>query len=199
MTEVSAVALAGIAQSLLTAKMVSLSACTITIGDEVEHIWLKPKYTRMTILWALNRYITPLGFIVIIIYPLPGSIEVGQLLRYWLFLLAAELGTKIVSWAVYSSEEHPPGLCLVGSPSFFSVLDSAMFILTLWRSIAYNHALNNGSTKSLMHLIQRDGTAYYATISIINLLTVVIFLFASNSTRCPIPKSTCDYMRLNAV
>jgi hypothetical protein len=56
----------------------------ITIGDEVEHIWLKPKYTRMTILWALvshsdlyfsspllissqNRYITPLGFIVIIV------------------------------------------------------------------------------------------------------------------------------------
>lgn len=232
MTEVNATALAGIAQSLLAAKMVSLSACitlfydiAITIGDEVEHIWLKPKYTRMTILWALNRYITPLGFIVImvsfhepwsksvcdryVLFPealkLVNSFGVGlvfiirlfaiynqsrAMLLFGSFLLAAELGTKIWAFTDGTRLDLPDGFVgciLVGRTSsrfVFSWIaelffDSAMFILTLWRTIAYNNALNNGSTKSLMRLIQRDGIAYYATISIINLVTVVIFLFAS--------------------
>ncbi|KAF8161874.1 hypothetical protein BJ912DRAFT_1099560, partial [Pholiota molesta] len=36
----------------------------ITFGDEVDQIW-KRKFTKFTPLWFLNRYLSPLGFIVI--------------------------------------------------------------------------------------------------------------------------------------
>lgn len=60
----------------------------ITSADEVEIIWMQPKWTHMTLLWALvsptflghilialslttyhaqNRYLSPLGFIVVIL------------------------------------------------------------------------------------------------------------------------------------
>ncbi|KAH9849633.1 hypothetical protein C2E23DRAFT_888117 [Lenzites betulinus] len=38
----------------------------ITFGDEVEKIW-KQRFTGATVLWFLNRYLSPLGYIVIIV------------------------------------------------------------------------------------------------------------------------------------
>jgi hypothetical protein len=44
----------------------------ITFADEVEIIWGRPK-TLLTFLFLLNRYLTPIGFIVnLVAYSLPS-------------------------------------------------------------------------------------------------------------------------------
>ncbi|KAI0340199.1 hypothetical protein BDW22DRAFT_447663 [Trametopsis cervina] len=66
-----AVSYADSARFLLDSKIYSLASCVmlfydmfLTFGEEVEKIWLQP-VTGATVLWFLNRYITPLGYIVI--------------------------------------------------------------------------------------------------------------------------------------
>ncbi|KAK7683085.1 hypothetical protein QCA50_013758 [Cerrena zonata] len=61
------------ASHLMAAKMFSLASCVmlfydmaITFGDEVEKIW-KQRITGATVLWFLNRYLSPLGYIIIIV------------------------------------------------------------------------------------------------------------------------------------
>ncbi|KAJ3551357.1 hypothetical protein NM688_g4751 [Phlebia brevispora] len=61
------------AEHLVAAKMYSLAACVmlfydicLTFGDEVEKIWKRP-FTGATILWFANRYLNPLGYIVVIV------------------------------------------------------------------------------------------------------------------------------------
>ncbi|KAJ3551356.1 hypothetical protein NM688_g4750 [Phlebia brevispora] len=62
-----------IARTLLATKIYSVAACVmlfydicITFGDEVEKIW-KRRFTGATVLWFMNRYLNPLGYIVIIV------------------------------------------------------------------------------------------------------------------------------------
>lgn len=57
----------------MAAKMYSLASFVmicydllLTLGDEMELIWFQPKYNIMTWLWALNRYVLPLGYIVVV-------------------------------------------------------------------------------------------------------------------------------------
>ncbi|KAI1798334.1 hypothetical protein LXA43DRAFT_23672 [Ganoderma leucocontextum] len=71
--EMTPAQLATAAEHLMAAKMFSLASCvmlfydiTITFGDEVERIW-KQRFTGATVLWFLNRYLSPLGYIVIIV------------------------------------------------------------------------------------------------------------------------------------
>ncbi|KAM5534753.1 hypothetical protein V8D89_011617 [Ganoderma adspersum] len=71
--EMTPAQLATAAEHLMAAKMFSLASCVmlfydiaITFGDEVERIW-KQRFTGATILWFLNRYLSPLGYIVIIV------------------------------------------------------------------------------------------------------------------------------------
>ncbi|KAI0340201.1 hypothetical protein BDW22DRAFT_1360739 [Trametopsis cervina] len=59
------------ARFLWYSKMYSLASCVmlfydmfLTFGEEVEKIWLQP-FTGATVLWFMNRYITPLAYIVI--------------------------------------------------------------------------------------------------------------------------------------
>lgn len=62
-----------IAGHLMAAKMYNLASCVmlfydmfITFGDEVEKIW-KQKFTVATVLWFMNRYLSPLGYIVVLV------------------------------------------------------------------------------------------------------------------------------------
>ncbi|OSD07869.1 hypothetical protein PYCCODRAFT_1381033 [Trametes coccinea BRFM310] len=71
--QLSPAQLATAAEHLTAAKMFSLASCVmlfydiaITFGDEVEKIW-KQRFTGATVLWFLNRYLSPLGYIVIIV------------------------------------------------------------------------------------------------------------------------------------
>ncbi|KAI0685273.1 hypothetical protein C8T65DRAFT_701627 [Cerioporus squamosus] len=72
-TEMTPAQLATAAEHLLAAKLFSLASCVmlfydiaITFGDEVERIW-KQRFTGATVLWFFNRYLSPLGYIVIIV------------------------------------------------------------------------------------------------------------------------------------
>ncbi|KAF8885340.1 hypothetical protein BD779DRAFT_1673744 [Infundibulicybe gibba] len=217
------------AANLIAAKMFSLASCVmlfydifLTIDKEVERIWKRP-FTPLTVLWFLNRYLSPLGYIVIIVsfhdnweksvcnryvlYPealkivTAFTIGVIFILRVYAMygrsqvvligggtLLIAELAVKIWAFTDGTSLDLPSGLVgciLVGrSDRRFAmtwiaelVFDSVVFLATLFRAIALNR-LRFGNTHSLIELILRDGIAYFAVISVANLVTVLIFMFA---------------------
>lgn len=75
--------LATAAEHLMAAKMFSLASCVmlfydivLTFGDEVEKMW-KQRFTGATVLWCLNRYLSPLGYIIVIVSfhsPWPKSV-----------------------------------------------------------------------------------------------------------------------------
>ncbi|PPR05315.1 hypothetical protein CVT26_011574 [Gymnopilus dilepis] len=82
--------LANVAWDIMATKMFSLASCgeldmarpwfemaygelvmlfydiLLTFGEEVERIWMK-KFSHFTVLWFLNRYLSPLGYVVIIV------------------------------------------------------------------------------------------------------------------------------------
>ncbi|KAG2003022.1 60S ribosomal protein L20 [Coprinopsis cinerea AmutBmut pab1-1] len=100
------------ASHLMAAKMYSLASCVmlfydiaITIGQEVERIWAQPTYSRITLLFALNRYLTPLGYIVIIVsFHQPWSEEVCD--RYILFPEALKIVTATVIGIIFVLRVH---------------------------------------------------------------------------------------------
>ncbi|KAF8891486.1 hypothetical protein CPB84DRAFT_1683340, partial [Gymnopilus junonius] len=87
-------------------KMFSLASCVmlfydimLTFGEEVERIWLK-KFSFFTILWFLNRYLSPLGYIVIIVsFNDPWSQEVCN--RYVLYPEALKCVTSFVIGMIF--------------------------------------------------------------------------------------------------
>ncbi|KAJ8481889.1 hypothetical protein ONZ45_g15158 [Pleurotus djamor] len=94
------------ATRLMAAKMFSLASCVVlfydislTFGDEVEKIWQK-KFSPVTILWFMNRYLSPLGYIVIIVSfhdPWPKSV----CNRYVLFPEALKLFTALAIGLIF--------------------------------------------------------------------------------------------------
>ncbi|KAF8737110.1 hypothetical protein AX14_013466 [Amanita brunnescens Koide BX004] len=94
------------AEHLLIAKMVSLSACVmlfydimLTFADEVELIWSQ-KFSLVTVLWHINRYVTPLGYIIIIVsFHDPWSKSVCD--RYILFPEAVKIVTSFAIGVVF--------------------------------------------------------------------------------------------------
>ncbi|KIM38016.1 hypothetical protein M413DRAFT_249734 [Hebeloma cylindrosporum] len=223
--------LANVARNLMVAKMFSLASCVmlfydmvITFGQEVERIWMR-KFTMVTALWFLNRYLSPLGYIVIIVSFHDPSWSKEVCNRYILFpealkivtafvigvvfimriyaiysrrlsvvlfvvcLLAAELAVKIWAFTDGTSLALPEGLVgciLVGKHHkrfVFTwiaelVFDSVVFFLTLWRTVIQNRSLK-GNTSSLINLVLRDGVIYFGVIFVANLVTVLLFLFAT--------------------
>lgn len=95
------------AHKLMAAKMYSLASCVmlfydiaITSADEVEIIWMQPKWTHMTLLWALNRYLSPLGFIVVILsFHMHWATEVCD--RYVLFPEGLKVVTALVIGIIF--------------------------------------------------------------------------------------------------
>ncbi|TFK37171.1 hypothetical protein BDQ12DRAFT_608300, partial [Crucibulum laeve] len=92
----------------------------LTFGDEVERIWMR-KYTPVTVLWFLNRYLSPLGYIVIIVsFHDPWSKSVCN--RYVLYPEALKIVTAFTIgvifilrlYAIYSRSKMVVGFaCLV--------------------------------------------------------------------------------------
>ncbi|PFH49358.1 hypothetical protein AMATHDRAFT_81343 [Amanita thiersii Skay4041] len=97
---------ASTAEHLMAAKMFSLASCVmifyevlITMDEEVERIW-KRKFTPVTFLWFLNRYLSPLGYIVIIVsFHDPWSIPVCN--RYVLFPEALKIVTSFTIGVIF--------------------------------------------------------------------------------------------------
>ncbi|KAF9456955.1 hypothetical protein BDZ94DRAFT_292653 [Collybia nuda] len=105
--ELSRQELAEIAGHLMAAKLFSLASCVmlfydvfLTFGEEVERIW-KRKFAPMTVLWFLNRYLSPLGYIVIIVsFHQPWSKEVCN--RYVLYPEALKIVTSLTIGIIFN-------------------------------------------------------------------------------------------------
>ncbi|KAH6885523.1 hypothetical protein BKA70DRAFT_1337670 [Coprinopsis sp. MPI-PUGE-AT-0042] len=95
------------AHNLQAAKMYSLASCVMIYYDialttraEVERIWMQPKYSNVTLLYALNRYLTPLIYIVIIVsFHQPWPIDVCD--RYILFPEVSKIFTCTVIGIIF--------------------------------------------------------------------------------------------------
>ncbi|KAF6744581.1 hypothetical protein DFP72DRAFT_928434 [Ephemerocybe angulata] len=219
-----------VAYYLMAAKMYSLASCVmlfydilLTFGREVESIWMKPRYTWITLLWALNRYLSPLGYIVIIVsfhqrwnddvcnqyilFPealkVVTSFVIGVIFLMRLYalysanraimalgaaLLVAEITIKIWAFTDGVALELPDqvlGCILIGkNHTRFAftwiaelAFDTAMFVLTLGRTIIY-YRLQHRKKVTLLHLIIRDGVIYFAIIFAANVVTVFMVFFA---------------------
>ncbi|KAI0325781.1 hypothetical protein GY45DRAFT_197631 [Cubamyces sp. BRFM 1775] len=226
--------LATTAEHLMAAKMYSLASCVmlfydiaITFGDEVEKIW-KQRFTGATVLWFLNRYLSPLGYIVVIVsFQDPGwskatcqryvlypevlkvftatAVGIIFILRLYSIyakrtailygfggLLAAELAVKIWAFTDGTMLELPPGFvgCILtgrsspGDRIFYTwvaelVFDSVIFFATIYRTITLYRRTVIGEAQSLITVIMRDGVMYFTAIFASNLVTVLIFIFAT--------------------
>ncbi|KAF8068040.1 hypothetical protein FPV67DRAFT_1169666 [Lyophyllum atratum] len=90
----------------MAAKMFSLASCVmlfydiaLTMDEEVERVWLR-RFTPMTGLWFLNRYLSPLGFIVVTTsFHQPWNKEVCH--RYVLFPEALKIVTSFTIGVVF--------------------------------------------------------------------------------------------------
>ncbi|KAI0360819.1 hypothetical protein OH77DRAFT_727570 [Trametes cingulata] len=232
--QMSPAQLATAADHLMAAKMFSLASCVmlfydiaITFGDEVEKIW-KQRFTGATVLWFLNRYLSPLGYIVIIVSFHDPSWSKATCQRYVLYpevlkiftatavglifilrlysiyskrniilygfgtLLIAMLAVKIWAFTDGTMLELPPGLvgCILtgksspGDRIIYTwvaelVFDSVVFFATLYRTIQLYRRTLIGEALSLITVIMRDGIMYFAAIFVSNLVTVLIFIFAT--------------------
>ncbi|KAI9067813.1 hypothetical protein FKP32DRAFT_226061 [Trametes sanguinea] len=221
--------LATIGEHLMAAKIYSLAACVmlfydmaLTFGDEVEKIW-KQRFTGATVLWFLNRYLSPLGYIVVIVSFHDPSWSKTTCQRYVLFpevlkvftatavgiifilrlysiyskrtfilygfgaLLLAELGVKIWSFSDGTMLELPPGFvgCILTGDRIFGtwvaelVFDSVIFCATIYRTITLYRRTIMRDAQSLITVIMRDGIMYFMAIFASNLVTVMMFIFAT--------------------
>lgn len=125
--------LAHLASNLMAAKMYSLASCVmlyydicITMKDEVERIWLQPKYTIVTILFALNRYLTPLIYVVIIVsFHMPWPIDVCD--RYILYPEATKVVTCAIIGVIFILRVH----AIYGRSKKVTALTSAALVAEL--------------------------------------------------------------------
>ncbi|KAI0635028.1 hypothetical protein C8Q77DRAFT_1072359 [Trametes polyzona] len=199
--------LATAAEHLLAAKMFSLASCVmlfydiaITFGDEVEKIW-KQRFTGATVLWFLNRYLSPLGYIVIIVSFHDPSWSKETCQRYVLYpevlkiFTATAVGIIFILrlYSIYSKKS----IILYGFGTLLVCMlavkiwaftdgtmlelppDSVVFFATLYRTIQLYRRTLIGEALSLITVIMRDGIMYFAAIFVSNLVTVLIFIFAT--------------------
>ncbi|KAF8522389.1 hypothetical protein JB92DRAFT_2706540, partial [Gautieria morchelliformis] len=146
----------------------------------VQLVW-KPSYSGATLLFAINRYATPLQFLVITVafQSAAWSDNVG----------APHSHSLLVSMPHRVS--LPPGFVgciLTGSGRLFTpfwamplITDSVVFLLTILRTRLY--ANEKGRTSPLLQLFVRDGALYFLCIFSANLLNVVLFLVATEDLK----------------
>ncbi|KAF8623002.1 hypothetical protein AX15_006594 [Amanita polypyramis BW_CC] len=104
-------------------------------------------------------------------------------------LLAAELAIKIWAFTDGTYLNLPPGVIgciLVGkhdlrfASTWISELafDSLVFFATLYRAVSSHRQARRNGGITLLDLIVRDGIMYFACIFAVNLITVLMFVFA---------------------
>ncbi|KAE9396647.1 hypothetical protein BT96DRAFT_1039235 [Gymnopus androsaceus JB14] len=169
----------------------------ITFGDEVERVW-KRKFTGATLLFFLNRYLTPVQFALILdaFHNPAWEGEMVMILRVWALYncklpVLAVLFTVLVAQVVVGAYgihngfpvPLPPQLvgCIFTGTTLFAALwfgplvtDVFIFMFTLWRTRTYFTARGRGSTPTI-ELFVRDGVLYFLVIFSVNLLNILIY------------------------
>ncbi|KAF8164768.1 hypothetical protein B0H34DRAFT_793228 [Crassisporium funariophilum] len=175
----------------------------LTFPEEVERIW-KSKFTGATVLFLINRYVTPLQFIIIIdafhdpIWTKSLRIEVIVdldvnalsrlrellLLHLW---LSANVTLSSIGVATGFAVPLPPGFvgCIfTGSNPLFPTIwvmplitDTFIFTLTLWRTHTYFRGSSDTPVwrRRTIQVFIRDGLLYFLVIFMANLVNTLIF------------------------
>ncbi|TFK35106.1 hypothetical protein BDQ12DRAFT_635344, partial [Crucibulum laeve] len=162
----------------------------LTFSDEVERIW-KQKITGASVLFLINRYVTPLQFIIIVdafddpVWTKPDLVgafafiqSISELITFLFILPAIPLPPGFVGARNCSHI----GCILTGSSNLFPALwfaplitDCCIFILTIWRTRYY---LKRTHGTPMIQLFIRDGAIYFLAIFCINLLNTLIYFLA---------------------
>jgi len=197
----------------------------LTFSEEVERIW-KQKITGPSILFMLNRYVTPLQFIIIIhafndpiwtpsacsrfvafegasTVALIAICELIMILRIYALYAKSTLilGSLMILWTLQLSISSigmtvgfpvplPPGFvgCIfTGRNKLFPtiwvtplVTDSAIFLLTLWRTRDY---VKRSREISAINIFLRDGLLYFLVIFMANLFNLLMFFLAADDLK----------------
>ncbi|KAF8164769.1 hypothetical protein B0H34DRAFT_210510 [Crassisporium funariophilum] len=192
----------------------------LTFPQELDRIW-RQKITGASFLFLLNRYVTPLQFIIILdafhdprwtktacdkfvvfegastaaligvcelimilrVYALYG--RSWKILTFLMVLWAGQIAVSAAGLHTGFAVPLPPflvGCILTGSSPLFPslwvaplILDSCIFVLTLWRTRRY---IRESGKSPTLHIFMRDGALYFFIIFLANLMNTVIF-FAS--------------------
>ncbi|TFK22817.1 hypothetical protein FA15DRAFT_557972, partial [Coprinopsis marcescibilis] len=155
----------------------------LTFGQEVERVW-KQQFSGVTLLFLLNRYLTPLQFIIIIEafhdpqwskevpYYLSSPQATANLNRFRPAPLPPGLVGQLTS-CVHACLPRPPTTCRAASLWVAPlVTDTFIFLLTLARTRTYNKLINTAPT---LQVFLRDGSLYFLIIFLANLMNTVIY------------------------
>ncbi|KAJ3552501.1 hypothetical protein NM688_g4120 [Phlebia brevispora] len=178
------------ANHLMAAKIYSLAACVmlfydiaLTFGDEVEKIW-KRRFTGATVLWFMNRYLNPLGYIVVIVsfhsqWPTSVCNRYIQFPEILKTITDFAIGGLVGCILTGASEKRFIWTWVVELIFDSCVFSATLFkALTLYRSMADifdSPLLNDGLRKTPATL----GIIYFAAIFGSNIITVVFLLVAT--------------------
>ncbi|PPQ84471.1 hypothetical protein CVT24_012144 [Panaeolus cyanescens] len=185
-------ALASAVEHLFAGKYFQLAAFVmlvydhaLTFSEEVERVW-KQRFSGATLLFLLNRYITPIQFIIII-QAFHDPIWTKEACDRFVAFEGASTVALIAAVGLRTGFAVPLPDFLVGciftgeSPLFPSlwvsplILDSIIFALTLWRTRMYIR--DSGKTPTI-HVFVRDGALYFAVIFLANLMNTLIFFLS---------------------
>ncbi|KAF9056979.1 hypothetical protein BJ165DRAFT_1335673 [Panaeolus papilionaceus] len=178
-------ALASAVQHLYAGKYFQLAAFVMLVYDHgmclirVERVW-KQRFSGATVLFLLNRYVTPLQFIIIIqaFHDPIWTKSANRSSRHKLCSISS-LAVPLPDFLV--GEYHASCIFTGESPLFPSlwvsplILDSIIFGLTLWRTRMY---VKDSGVTPTVHIFLRDGALYFAIIFLANLMNTLIFFLS---------------------
>ncbi|KAJ3504842.1 hypothetical protein NLJ89_g7729 [Agrocybe chaxingu] len=157
-----------IATHLRVGKYIQLAGFVILIYDhvltfprELERIW-RQKLTGASLLFLLNRYITPFQYIVIITGKV---IQLSSKPCDDFVQFEGALSGAMSSTAVWVSP---------------LVIDTTIFLLTLWRTRQY---LKLSERIPVLNIFVRDGIMYFFTICLMNLANALLFFLGPESLK----------------
>ncbi|KDR76722.1 hypothetical protein GALMADRAFT_21534, partial [Galerina marginata CBS 339.88] len=170
----------------------------ITFSEEVEQIWRRP-FTGVSWLFLINRYITPLQFIIVLdAFEDPRwtkasdhSCRLGDPLdhtsynfvhRSWV-RLSSVFGICISKISSDSSDVAEPLPPVFAAVVWISPLmtDITIFLLTIWKTKSRHVKISHPT--SIFSLLVRDGALYFSVICTVNFFNMLMFLIAPPDLR----------------
>ncbi|TFK33632.1 hypothetical protein BDQ12DRAFT_766263 [Crucibulum laeve] len=139
----------------------------LTFSEEVERVW-KQRITGASVLFLINRYATPLQFIVVIdaFHDPNWTLNVSITLR---------LQNKFHANSFIFSRGcilTGPGILYPAAWLSPLVIDCCIFILTLWQTCAYIRRSNGAP---IIRVFLRDGTMHFMAVCMANLMNILIY------------------------
>ncbi|KAI6158557.1 hypothetical protein EDD17DRAFT_1002047 [Pisolithus thermaeus] len=166
---------------------------TLTLSREVELFWKRPRRSWPFAIFIANRYLTVLGHV-------PSSF-------YWFWSPGVHSNYRVVGaiamivrvYALYDRSRYilamlvflavganAIGFLVVSSIPSSLLFDVVVFGLTFWRSV---HSRTPGQ-KNVSDVLLRDGSLYFAVMSVANIGNIIALLVASDNVKDVTPGFT---------